>query len=311
MYDLTIGVPHIVFSLVAVAAYVMLSRVNPYQARVNDRVKQLEPPSSTKPTTRDVEGDETVGLWTRFLTELQNLSPSQSSGRSGLQQRFSKAGIYDPGAITRYLAAKVLLTIGLAATMIPVQAAGYLSLTWSVVCGCLLAGIGSILPSFWLDRAIARQHNLLQRSLPDLLDLMTVCLGGGLSLQQTILQVGDELRIAHPALAAELGIIQRDMELGATVDQALRRFASRTDYEGIRTLSTFIREAQRFGTNIVDALRSHADMLRTQREQAAEEKAQKASVKILIPTMLLIFPAIFVILVGPAAIQIQEAFAAK
>jgi tight adherence protein C len=123
--------------------------------------------------------------------------------------------------------------------------------------------------------------------------------------------VSDELRLAHPALASELGFVQRDIELGATVDQALKRFATRTDYEAVRTLSTFIREAQRFGTNITDALRSHADMLRSQREQAAEESAQKASVKILIPTLLLIFPATFVVIVGPAVIQIHEAFAAK
>jgi tight adherence protein C len=106
----------------------------------------------------------------------------------------------------------------------------------------------------------------------------------------------------------ELSIVQRDIELGATVDQALKRFASRSAYEGVRSLSTFIREAQKFGTNITDALRNHADVLRTQREQAAEECAQKASVKILLPTMLLIFPAIFVVLVGPAAMQIYQAF---
>jgi tight adherence protein C len=140
---------------------------------------------------------------------------------------------------------------------------------------------------------------------------MIVCLEGGLSLQETIRRVSDELRVAHPALASELVSVQRDIELGATVDQALKRFAMRTDYEAVRTLSTFIREAQRFGTNITDALRSHADMLRSQREQTAEESAQKAAVKILLPTLLLIFPATFVVIVGPAVIQIHEAFAAK
>jgi tight adherence protein C len=174
-----------------------------------------------------------------------------------------------------------------------------------------MAGFGSILPSLWLDRAIARRQILLRKSLPDFLDLMIVCLEGGLSLQETIRRVSDELRLVHPVLAVELNIVQRDIELGATVDQALKRFAARADYEGVRTLSSFIREAQRFGTNITEALRNHADMLRSQREQIAEEKAQKAAVKILIPTLLLIFPAIFVVAVGPAVIQIQEAFAAK
>jgi len=97
----------------------------------------------------------------------------------------------------------------------------------------------------------------------------------------------------------------------SSVDQALKRFSARTDFEGVRTLSTFIRESQKFGTQITEALRNHADMLRSQREQSAEETAQKAAVKILIPTLLLIFPAIFVVLVGPAVIQIQEAFASQ
>ena len=140
---------------------------------------------------------------------------------------------------------------------------------------------------------------------------MIVCLEGGISLQETIRRVGDELRLVHPALADELSMVQRDIEFGATVDQALKRFALRTDYEGVRTLSTFIRESQRFGTNITEALRTHSDMLRSQREQAAEERAQKASVKILLPTLLLIFPAIFVVMVGPAAIQIHEAFSSQ
>ena len=100
---------------------------------------------------------------------------------------------------------------------------------------------------------------------------MTVCLEGGLSLQETIRRVSDELRIVHPALAGELSIVQRDIEIGATVDQALKRFATRSDYEGVRTLSTFIREAQRFGTNITEALRSHADLLRSQRTGGRRE----------------------------------------
>jgi tight adherence protein C len=137
---------------------------------------------------------------------------------------------------------------------------------------------------------------------------MIVCLDSGLSLQGTILRVSEEMRIAHPTLAGELEIVQRDMALGATVDVALKRFADRSGYEGIRTMSTFVREAQRFGTELAEALRTHADMLRYQRAQAAEETAQKASVKILLPVLLLILPAVFVVLAGPAAIQIQAAF---
>jgi tight adherence protein C len=97
--------------------------------------------------------------------------------------------------------------------------------------------------------------------------------------------------------------------LGATIDAALRRFAARCGYDEVGSLAKFVREAQRFGTQLTDALRLHADMLRSQRENAAEETAQKAAVKILIPTLLLILPAVFIVLAGPAVLQIQMAFA--
>jgi tight adherence protein C len=112
---------------------------------------------------------------------------------------------------------------------------------------------------------------LLGRSLADFLDLVMVCLDSGLSIQGALQRVSDELRIAHPVLAGELSIVQRDIELGATIDMALRRCADRTGFDGIRTFGTFVRETQRYGTALSEALQIHAETLRTQREQAAEE----------------------------------------
>jgi tight adherence protein C len=305
-----IGISLMVFGAVAAGTYALLALCDPYWMRVHSRVSQLDVLGG--PETRVVSEHErkVVGTKSRIIGELKRLSPYQAD-RSRIQQRLAKAGIYNPAAISRYVAAKLLLMLLSGGIAMGAGATGYLPMRMASIAACVLAGFGFLVPSLWVDRAISRHHLLLQRSLPDFLDLMIVCLEGGLSLQETIRRVSDELRLAHPALASELGFVQRDIELGATVDQALKRFATRTDYEAVRTLSTFIREAQRFGTNITDALRSHADMLRSQREQAAEESAQKASVKILIPTLLLIFPATFVVIVGPAVIQIHEAFAAK
>jgi tight adherence protein C len=305
-----IGISLLVFGAVAAGTYALLALCDPYWMRVRSRVSQLDVLGG--PDTRLVSEQErkVVGTKSRIIGELKRLSPYQAD-RSRIQRRLAKAGIYNPAAISQYVAAKLLLMLLSGGLAVGAGATGYLPMRMAIVAACVLAGFGFLVPSLWVDRAISRHHLLLQRSLPDFLDLMIVCLEGGLSLQETIRRVSDELRLAHPALASELGFVQRDIELGATVDQALKRFAMRTDYEAVRTLSTFIREAQRFGTNITDALRSHADMLRSQREQAAEESAQKASVKILIPTLLLIFPATFVVIVGPAVIQIHEAFAAK
>lgn len=185
---------------------------------------------------------------------------------------------------------------------------GLCSRNIGLLCGSLagLAGFG--IPSAWIRHKTEAYKSRLRRALPDFLDLMIVCLEAGLSVPGALVRVSEEIRIAHPRLGTELRLVQRDIDLGATIDAAFRSFAQRSGLEEVRTLSSFIREAQRFGSQLGDALRTHADMLRYQREQAAEENAQKASIKMLFPTLLLILPAVFVVLVGPAAIQIQEAF---
>jgi tight adherence protein C len=281
---------------------------DPYQSRVRIRISELQGSGAAERLAETAQPSASAAAEAKRAGLVALLAPFQIEDRSKLQQRLNKAGIYHPAAISRLFVARFVLIMLPPAFAIVAAFLKYLPMETALLVGSLAGGFGSIAPSLWLDRAISRRHLLLRKSLPDFLDLMIVCLEGGLSLQETIRRVGDELRIVHPALAFELSIVQRDIELGATVDQALKRFANRSDYEGVRSLSTFIREAQRFGTNITEALRNHADMLRSQREQAAEENAQKASVKILLPTLLLIFPAIFVVLVGPAIIQIQEAF---
>lgn len=304
-------IPVVGFALVAACAYAVLALFDPYRLRVRSRVEELRGGDGSNRRGRVSDQTSSRTISSRLMQVGQRLNLNHTTDRPRLEQRLAQAGIHDPSAVPKYFAARLVLMILTAAAAIATSLAEYVRLDMALLLACLAGGFGAILPSIWLDRRIARHHLLLRKSLPDLLDLMTVCLEGGLSLQETIRRVGDELCLAHPALAVELNIVQRDIELGATVDQALKRFANRTDYEGVRTLSTFIREAQRFGTNITEALRSHADMLRSQREQVAEENAQKAAVKILIPTLLLIFPAVFVVAVGPAIIQIQEAFAAK
>ena len=170
--------------------------------------------------------------------------------------------------------------------------------------GSIAGGIGIILPNLWLARRKARRQSTLMKSLPDFLDLLVTCVQAGLSLNGALQRVTAELAVAHPVLAGEMGIAERQIELGAAPDLALRNFAERSDLAALATLSTLIEQARRFGTSICDALRTHAETIRDQREQRAEELAQKAAVKILFPTLLCIFPAIFVVLVGPAAVQI-------
>jgi tight adherence protein C len=304
-------IPIALFAVVSCATYLIMRVASGRYYRIQSRVDELlavegagnwQPASNSKVVAKLTSG--IVGLV--HQTKLDDVT-----NPVGLQRRLVKAGIYSPAATSWFFVAKLVLMLTPPVAVIAANAFGFLAMKHFLLFGLAAGGIGALAPAFWLDRKISARHASLRRSLPDFLDLMNVCLEAGLSLQETIRRVNEELQLAHPILASELDIVQRDIDLSCSIDQALKKFAVRTDCEGVRTLSTFIRESQRFGTQITDALRNHADMLRSQREQLAEENAQKAAVKILIPTLLLIFPAIFVVLVGPAVIQIQEAFAAK
>ena len=122
-------------------------------------------------------------------------------------------------------------------------------------------------------------------------------------------RVADELQTAYPLLATELQLAQRDIQLGRSPGEALRHFGDRTDLDEIRTLAAVIVQADKYGAGLVKSLRVHAETLRLNRRQYAEERAQKAGLKILFPTILCIFPAMFVVILGPAVIRIMASFA--
>ena len=239
------------------------------------------------------------------------LDADSEDKRSRIYARLMHAGIYSPYALVGLAVARA--TLAVLPPLIGLMAAYFgnfnywLAFMWGVIAG----GFGGIAPSFWLDYRKSRRHAVLNRSLPDAMDLLVTCVEGGLSLEAAFQRMTDELQVAHPILAGEMGAVQKQIEFGASPDAALRNFADRTDLESLSVLSTLLQQARRFGTPIAETLRTHAEVMRSDRELQAEELAQKAAVKILFPTLLLIFPAIFVILAGPAAIQLSEAFVNK
>lgn len=302
-----------VFAAVSLSMYCLMRCFDPYWLRVRCRVSDLQQTyPKLEPTAAESESSRGQPTPPRPVSQLAALFYSAEGG--GFRTRLAMAGIHRASLSRRLMTLRWLLTIVPAGVVVLAGVAGiaaWLPLSAALLAAFFLAGIGYLLPGLWLNRAVYRYRRMLRNALPDFLDLVVVCLDAGLSLQESVKRVGDELRFIHPAFAFELGIVQRDIELGSSVDRALRRFASRTDYDAIRTLSTLIREGQKFGTNISEALQGHSEMLRFQREQTAEENAQKASVKIILPTMIFIFPAIFIVLVSPAAFKIQEAFVSK
>lgn len=298
-----------IVGLVYCGGYLLTVLADRYSVQLDARLSELQSgPARPFGRNRGTPGGGTIVQWAGWTALFNRLLPDTDRERRRHQARLLQAGIYNPIALSTFFAAKLTLMVLPPAIGVLAGWLGMIDINVGIVSGCAFGGLGMILPAVWLERRIARRHILLARSLEDFLDLLIVCLDSGLSLQGAIQRVGDELRIAHPVLAGELSIVQRDIELGATIDMALRRCADRTGFDGIRTFSTFVRETQRYGTALSEALQVHADMLRTHREQAAEEMVQKASVKILLPMLLLILPAVFVVVAGPAVIQIQEAF---
>jgi tight adherence protein C len=248
-------------------------------------------------------------LGMKFPQWTQTLLPAGAKQRAQLQARFMGAGIYAPWAVSTFIAVRCLLTLCLPAVFVVVAWMHLLPVSSALLGGSLAGILGMVLPHLWLERRRARRHLILRRALPDFLDLIVACLGGGLSVQAALKRVADELKLAHPELTSEMLVVLREVEFGRTLDVALQQLAARTGLEELRMLSSFVHQTTKFGTMITDALQQLAEALRIQREHRAEELAQKAAVKILFPTMIFIFPTIFVVLAGPAAIQIKEGLA--
>lgn len=292
----------VAFGAVTAGVYIILKLTNRHSMCVDTRLANLRGVSKRE------RGQRLTRLSDSLPKVFNGLLPDSDRERKRFQEQLHQAGIYSTDSLGKFFATKVVFMVVPPIAGLIVGLLGVTDVTRGLLYGALAGCFGFLLPTLWLKRSIARRHRALRKSLPDFLDLMVVCLESGMSLQGALQRVTEELSVAHADLGREMGAVQQDIELGASVDQALRRFAERSGNDEVRTLSAFVREAVRFGTEVSDALRMHAEMLRSQREQTVEELAQKAAVKILAPTLLLIFPTVFVVLAGPAIIQIQEAF---
>jgi tight adherence protein C len=222
-----------------------------------------------------------------------------------LKTRLTQAGIYGPNAVTILLATQLLLLILLPATagLLPFVL-GLLTKFQALCLGGVAAGVGLLTPPLWVDYQRKHRQNLLRRALPDAIDMFVLCVEAGVSLPAALQRVTAELQIAHPPLAREMTIIQREVQLGLSVGDAMQKFGDRCELEEVRQLASVMVQSERYGTSSVKALRLHSECCRQERHERAQERAQKAAVKILFPTMFCIFPAVFIVLVGPAAYQI-------
>ena len=169
--------------------------------------------------------------------------------------------------------------------------------------------MGFMLPSFWLSRQISKRKKLDRNGLPDALDLLIVCVEAGMGLDQAIAKAAEELAVSHPALAEELATITTEIRAGKPRMEAFKNFAERTKVDDVRQLVSMLVQTDRFGTSIAQALRTQAEVSRTKRRQRAEERAAKLGVKLVFPLVFCLFPAMYVVTLGPAVIKFVRFFA--
>jgi len=237
---------------------------------------------------------------------IRPVMPKDSAEMSKLRQKLCSAGFRRENASQVFLASKTLVGIaGLVAGGLYAWMKGYDSTNTigAVICGM---GIGFMGPNAWLASVAKKRGEKIKHGLADTLDLMVVAVEAGLGLDAAIQRVSDELNTVHPELSEELQIAILETQMGIPRAEALDNLAQRTMVEELRAMVAMINQAERFGTSIARALRNQSEALRTKRRQAAEERAQQCAVKLMLPLILFIFPAIFVVLAGPAALSFME-----
>ena len=283
------------------AAYWFLIRpANP----VRERLERINPDSFIKEVPQQQVTEVFVGI-AKPIVEL--LPPSPQNVRR-LRRRLIQAGylgenavtIYRSIALTSFLITPMLVTFVLTV----IFGRGFDGSTIGLI--LVSFGFGLFLPSFMLSRMISKRQLRITRSLPDALDLMVVCVEAGLGLNAALQRVGREMELVEPALAQELSITNREIMAGRPRDEALRNLGDRTGVSDLKSLVAMLVQTDRFGTSIADSMRVFSDSMRTKRRQRAEEMVAKAAIKLIFPLLLFIFPALLIVLMGPALIKLPE-----
>jgi tight adherence protein C len=302
-----------IFILLGLGLGLVLYSVMPRRGDKRDALKRrlegrrvVDETEEIKRTARQTATQSLVRKATPMLSRL--IMPVSAEEQTQLRLKLMQAGFRQPQAQTVFLFSKTAVAgLGLVGG---VALAMYLNYSIMTSIGIVItgAGLGFMLPGLWLGSAISDRQNKLRRGLPDILDLLVVSVESGLALDAGIKRVGDEMERVHPELAEEFRISTRETQMGIRRAEALDNLATRTGVDEIRSLVSVIAQAERFGTSVAKALRTQGETLRTKRRQKAEEKAQQTAVKLMIPLVLFIFPAMGVVLAGPAAIRMFEAF---
>jgi tight adherence protein C len=234
---------------------------------------------------------------------LVSVAPKAPRDVFWLRRQLIRAGYHGSRPVVMYTIAQVVTPVVLG--LLPLAFLP-LARAWPFMLAGVVAGL--LLPRYVLARRVARRHRIIRNGLPDALDLLIVCLESGSSLDQAIVRVSDELELVYPELADELRLLVAETRAGKPRLDAFRNLAERTGVSDVRALVAMLVQTDRFGTSAAQALRAHAFASRTRRRQRAEEQAAKIGVKLAFPLVLCLFPAFFIVTLGPAVVQFARIF---
>ena len=239
-----------------------------------------------------------------IVGNFERMLPKSQADVSIVQQRLIRAGYRNDAALKFFYGAKVIVPIALC---LLVLATG-LAHSNSFFVYAVVAGLGYLIPDFWLGRSITSRQASIRLGLPDVLDMLVICIEAGLSVDQATTRTAEELRLGQPAISDELGLVVLEQRAGRARSEAWKQFADRTGVDSVRNLVTVLVQSELLGTSVARTLRVHADTLRTQRRQRVEEQAAKTTIKLIFPLVLFIFPSLFLVTLGPAVIIMSESF---
>jgi tight adherence protein C len=259
----------------------------------------------------DTGSEPGKSIISRFFGKLGNFAAPQEEipkTYSDYRLKFLKAGIRNRNAQSNFWGAKIFLMVLLPSAFLLLRFTIFQLMNYPVTLsiGVISALLGFYLPNIWLKQKMDKRKEKVLAGLPDALDLLVICVEAGMGLDSAVNRVYKELKNSHPELSDELYFMTLELRAGKKRQEALRNLALRTNLEEINSLSTLLIQTDKFGTSMADALRIYSDTFRTQRFQRAEEIAAKLPVKLVFPLILFIFPSLFVVLLGPAAITIYK-----
>jgi tight adherence protein C len=299
---IAIGSFLVVFLLIASGGLLLF-----YRETMLQRIAEVINPAAAKKPKTLMETIQKTGISIGGVVEhFEQVLPKSQAEVGVVRQRLIRAGYRDETGVKVFYGSKVLTPIVACALAWVTGAVSLNPLFVLVLALCL----GFLAPDFWLTNRIKKRQKRIRLGLPDVLDLLIICIEAGLSLDQATARAATELRKAQPELSDELNVVVLEQRAGRARSESWRNMADRTDVDAVRNLVTMLIQSEQLGTSVARTLRIHADTLRTKRVQAVEEAAAKLSVKLLFPLVFFIFPSLFVVVLGPAVISMMATFGA-